>query len=331
MKLNEQPQWRAEEYLPALFDLAWRGGNQALCDEVRYRQLDFELARVRDGAESATTSAHIESPRVRMRVAGRVRELLEAAPVGTSAGVLRLLDWTRRSGLAADLETGFLVDLTKWVLAPEAMSGRWSADDGDPLRVMVRDWPAIRQSFVTYLQGLAADGTQTLDGALDGPLGPFLRGIPSFDAGLAELPELQEALWFSLARQDSSQRVPVLRAVLGRRDLDLPDAELLGRVWPDGWTPEAMVHVAAATPLEELEDESVARWFLDTLKTASTADDIAWYVTVSRRLLTSPVASRLEADCVGRPRPSNWTAVVMMSAITRIWSGSPGRTAPPRR
>lgn len=292
MKLNEQPEWRHEDFLPILFNLAWRGRNQALCDEIRIRQVDIELTRVRDGAPGASTAARIESPRVRQRVASRVRELLESAPVGSAAAVLRLLNWTRRTGLAPDLETPVLVELTKWVLAPEVMSGQWSFDESDPLCALVRDWPEIRRSFIKFLQDLADEGTQNLDSALDGPLGPFLRGNPTFD--LAEHPPLLEALWISHARQDTSQQVAVLRAVLSHRGVRLPDAELLGRIWPRGWTPQTMVHVAATIPLEELDDDEAATWFLDTLTTASTAADITWYVTVSRRLLASPSAQRLE-------------------------------------
>jgi hypothetical protein len=298
MRLNEQPQWRGdEEYLPTLFRLAWRGGNQALCDEIRIRQIDIELIRVRDGVTGASTAARIESPRVRQRVAERVRELLEAVPVGSSAAVLRLLDWSRRTGLVPEFETDMLVDLTKWVLAPEAMSGHWTADDGDPLRALARDWPQVRQGFVAFLQGLSEQATQSLDSALDGPLGPFLRGTPAFESELAEHPALVEALWLSAARQDPASQITILRAVLDRRQARLPDAVLLTRIWPRGWTAPTMVQVAAALPLEELDDDDVATWFLDTLATASTADDIPWYVTVARRLLASPSAHRLQARC----------------------------------
>ncbi|NUR58963.1 MAG: hypothetical protein HOV87_09855, partial [Catenulispora sp.] len=298
VRLDQQPQWRGdEELLPVLFRLAWRGGNQALCDEIRIRQVDIELIRVRDGVAGASTAARIESPRVRQRVAAQVLELLAALPVGSAAAVLRLLDWSRRSGLAPELETGVLVDLTKWVLAPEAMSGRWTFGDTDPLRALVRDWPQIRQGFVSFLRGLAEQATQSLDSALDGPLGPFLRATPGFEAELADHPALLEALWISGARQDPEQEVAVLRAVLDRRQARLPDAELLGRIWPRGWTAQTMVHVAAAIPVEELDDDDVASRFLDTLGTASTADDIPWYVTVARRLLAAPSAHRLEARC----------------------------------
>jgi len=296
--LNQQPQWRGEEYLPILFKLAWRGRNQALCDEVRIRQIDAELARVRDAAPGASAAARIESPRVRLRVAARVRELLESAPVGSAPGVLRLLDWARRTGLTPELEADFLVELTKWVLVPEAVSGRWTADDADPLYGALRSWPAVRQGFVTYLQGLAAEGVRDLDEALDGPLGFFLRGSASFEVELAAYPQLQEALWISRARQEPEQRTTVLHAVLHHRGVRLPGAELLGRIWPRGWSPQEMAHVATAIPLEDLDDDAVAKWFLDTLATASTPEDIPWYVTVSRRLLVSPSARRLEARSV---------------------------------
>ncbi|NUP48358.1 MAG: hypothetical protein HOW97_13780 [Catenulispora sp.] len=291
MKLTEQ--WRTdEEFLPTLFNLAWRGRNQALCDEIRIRQIDIELTRVRDGAPGASTAARIESPRVRQRVAAHVRELLESAPVGSAPAVIRLLDWTRRTGLAPELDPAVLVELTKWVLAPEVMSGHFN----DPLGALIQDWPELRQSFVKFLQSLADEGTQNLDSALDSPLSPFLRNNPSFEPDLTEHPALLEALWISHARQDA-QQVPVLRAILAHRNTRLPDAELLSRIWPQGWTPQTMVHVAAAIPLEELDDDKAATWFLDTLSTASTPADITWYVTVSRRLLASPAAQRLAARC----------------------------------
>ncbi|GAA1995514.1 GTPase-associated protein 1-related protein [Catenulispora subtropica] len=298
LKLNQQPQWRGEDYLPILFKLAWRGRNQALCDEIRIRQIDIELARVRDGVPGASAAARIESPRVRLRVASRIRDLLESAPVGSAPGVLRLLDWARRTGLEPELETDFLVELTRWVFVPEAMSGRWTDDAADPLRAALRSWPPVRQGFVMYLRELAERGAAGLDAALDGPLGPFLRGTASFEVELAAYPELQEALWISRARQDPAQQATVLHAVLHRRGVRLPDAELLGRVWPRGWSAQEMAHVATATPLEDLDDDAVAAWFLDTLATASTPEDIPWYVTVGRRLLASPSARRLEARCV---------------------------------
>jgi hypothetical protein len=297
LKLNQQPQWRGEEYLPVLFKLAWRGRNQALCDEIRIRQIDLELARVRDGVPGASAAARIESPRVRLRVASRVRELLESAPVGSAPGVLRLLDWARRTGLAPELETDFLVELTKWVLVPEAMSGRWSDDDDDPLRAALRGWPPVRQGYVAYLRDLADEGVAALDAVLDGPLGHFLRGTASFEFELGEYPALREALWISRARLDPAQQSTVLHAVLHHRGVRLPNAELLGRIWPRGWSAQEMAHVAAATPLEDLDDDAVAARFLDTLATASTAEDIPWYVTVGRRLLAAPSARRLEERC----------------------------------
>ncbi|MEY9861176.1 hypothetical protein ABH935_006816 [Catenulispora sp. GAS73] len=294
MVLHDQPA-RRDHHLPALVELARRGGDQALCDEIRFEQIDAELARVRAADTEDSAAIRIESPTIRRRAAGRLRELLDVA---TAVEALRLLHWARRAGLEPELDQVFLFGFGKRALvsaasaASSAAGGKQGAAPGS-LHTALREWPAIRRGFVAELATLAGEQPEEADQLLDGPIGEFLAGA-DFDDDLKEYQQLRESVLIARARRQPVFRVEVLLRILKRRGQELPDPALLKRLWQTWqWTKEDMCAVAAKVPVRRLDDDEVAIWFLNTLKTASENDDLEWYVQIGGDLLASPAGGRL--------------------------------------
>ncbi|MEZ0107695.1 hypothetical protein ABH920_001687 [Catenulispora sp. EB89] len=294
MVLHDQPA-RRDHHLPALVELARRGGDQALCDEIRFEQIDTELARVRaaDTADTDDTddsaAIRIESPTIRRRAAARLRELLDACP---PVEALRLLHWARRAGLEPELDQVFLFGFGKRALVSAAAGGKQAAAPGS-LHTALREWPAIRRGFVAELATLVGKQPEEADQLLDGPTGEFLAGA-DFDDDLKEYRELRESVLIARARRQAAFRVEVLLRILKRRGQELPDPALLKRLWQTWqWSKKDMCAIAAKVPVSRLDDDEVAIWFLDTLKTASEDVDLEWYLQISRDLLASPAGGRL--------------------------------------
>jgi hypothetical protein len=288
MVLHDQPA-RRDHHLPALVELARRGGDQALCDEIRFEQIDSELARVRATDAEDTAAIRIESPTIRRRAAARLRELLD---VSTAAEALRLLHWARRAGLEPELDPVFLFGFGKRALVSAASSGKQAAAS-ESLRTALREWPAIRRGFVAELATLAGKQPEEADQLLNGPIGEFLAGA-DFDDELKEYQQLRESVLIARARRQPRFRVEVLLRILKRRGQELPDPALLKRLWQTWqWSKEDLCAVAAKVPVTRLDDDEVAIWFLDALKTASEDVDLEWFVKIGRDLLASPAGRRL--------------------------------------
>ncbi|GAA1961277.1 GTPase-associated protein 1-related protein [Catenulispora subtropica] len=290
--LHGQPA-RPDRLLPALVEVARRGGDPALCDEIRFEQIDAELGRVRGTDPDGSPAVRIESSTIRRRIAVRLRELLGTA---NAAEALRLLRWAKRAGLEQELDLVFLYGLSRRVLVPEVVGGRKTVGAAsDLLSAALRDWPAVRRGFVMQLRDLAGDQPREADRLLDGPLGRFLEET-DFATELADYPPLQEAYLLSRGRRHRRLRARVLLDVLSRRHQDLPDAELLKRLWPETllWSKDDLCAIAPNVPLDRLDDDEVAIWFLKALEQASEAVDLDWYLGISRRFLASPAGQRLK-------------------------------------
>ena len=287
MVLHDQPA-RRDHHLPALVELARRGGDQALCDEIRFEQIDTELARVRASGTEDSVAIRIESPTIRRRAAGRLRELLDAS---SAAEVLRLLHWTRRAGLEPELDPVYLFGFGQRVLL-HAMSGGQQAASG-PLRTALREWPAIRRGFVADLATLAGRQPDEADQLLDGPMGEFLADA-DFDAELREYPELRESVLVARARRQPAFRAEVLLRILERRGQELPDPALLKRLWKTWqWSKQDLRTIAPKVPVSRIDDVEVAEWFLIPLRSVSEDVDLEWYLKVSQDLLAAPVMKEL--------------------------------------
>ncbi|WP_194913352.1 GTPase-associated protein 1-related protein [Catenulispora rubra] len=316
MVLHDQPA-RRDHHLPALVELARRGGDQALCDEIRFEQIDSELARVRaadtedtrdskDTKNSKNSAAiRIESPTIRRRTAGRLRELLD---VSTPVEALRLLHWARRAGLEPELDQVFLFGFGQRALVSAAAGGKQAAAPGI-LHAALRDWPAIRRGFVAELATLAGKQPEEADQLLDGPIGEFLAGA-DFDSDLREYPALQESVLIARARRQPAFRPEVLLRILARRGQELPDAKLLKRLWQGWlWSREDLLAIAAKVPVRRIDDDEVLIWFVTPVERASENTDIEWYVQISSDLLASPAGKRLKKSLAAMEEVHRFIAV----------------------
>lgn len=322
MVLHDQPA-RRDHHLPALVELARRGGDQALCDEIRFEQIDSELARVRAADTEDSAAIRIESPTIRRRAAGRVRELLDVCP---AVEALRLLAWARRAGLEPEMDEVFLFGFGKRALL-SAVAGRKQAAAPGSLHTALREWPPIRRGFVAELAILVGEQPEEADQLLDGPTGEFLAGA-DFDSDLREYPALQESVLIARARRQPTFRPEVLLRILARRGQELPDATLLKRLWQGWlWSREDLLAIAAKVPVRRIDDDEVLIWFVTPVERASENADIEWYVQISSDLLASPAGKRLKKSLAAMEDAHRFIAVCEsvqnLAGLSKVVAGIP--------
>lgn len=288
--LYGQPE-RAERHLAMLVEVTGRGEDAALCDEIRFAQIDAELSAVAAG-ERAVGQARVATEPVRRRVAERLDKLLISAE---PAGGLNLLEWAGREDIA--LGTVTLRAFGSARLAP-AWAKRPGGSAGETAAVLEL-WPDVRAGLVDHLREVAelqtprgpGEVVRALDAALDGPIGQVLH-----QSDVSDDPALHEALVLSRGRRAPAGRVSALVEALKIRRALLPDADLVLRLWPSGaWSPADVQKIAQAVPVEELDDVRLAGMAARALANVDDSRALDWFLPLAARLVQAPAVRRLDA------------------------------------
>lgn len=286
--LLDQP--LGEPHLPVLLRIARVSGNNDLYSVALQRWFEPALDLVARGDSRAPQPVVTGSEAHRARQSGLLRTRLEHAEV---LQTLRLLAWASGSGLAVDEEflTGFgSGNLANWVLDtdPQAQEG-----ERKHLVESVEYWPPLRTALIGALAQAAPENPDAADRALAGPLRQVLT-----EERLAGTPGLLDSRQIGGALNRPDRKLDVLGSILRRRGRDLPEPELLARIWVGGWNLEQAAAAAQRLNPTGDVDPSLADWFARPLdpngnRGQDTTWDTAQYLRLARRLHRAGVLAHL--------------------------------------
>ncbi|HTJ67632.1 MAG TPA: GTPase-associated protein 1-related protein [Actinospica sp.] len=274
------------ELLPMLAEATSRGADRLLHEELRFEQIDFEMAQAAEGRSTGRLRMSF-SPEFARRVADRFVQFLGDAPI---AEAIRLLDWADENGIAED---GVHVARLGRRLAAALTGGGESAADlgsADLLETVARRHATLRHGLVERLRDIQLGQREPLDAVLAGLAGRLLE-----EQDVEQLPALHEAFLVSRALRHPAVRPMTLARLLRTRGEAAPTVDLLERLWPgDSWSAEAAAAVAGYIPLDRLADPRAAQWFLGVLRQATRPQDLEWYLPLCRALLGSAAVDAMD-------------------------------------